>query len=281
MTAAELLDKALTLLGDGQPDAERLRGLAEWFSTGAREVDGIDEAAREARRSPQSVLLAGGAGSPALGLRWFPPGVPTAVHGHGSWGVATVIEGRDRYERWEHHRVAEVTELGRGDAVWWREPPHDVHRQEGLGCGATELVLAGRYTPRGKLTAAERVALLVQSGDVAGLTALYRGDSLLDVNVPTWRYELQGPEAIRRALEEDMPPTRRLTGWRATMTEDGLVAEVEARVTDTASGEEEMSREIHVLHLAGESIAEHTIYCTGVWDRATMARHEAEALIRR
>ena len=78
-----------------------------------------------------------------------------------------------------------------------------------------------------------------------------------------------------------MPPSRRLTGWRATMTEDGLVAEVEARVTDTASGEERMSREVHVLHLAGETIAEHTIYCTGVWDTATMARHAAEAFIRR
>ena len=33
MTAAELLETAVTLLGDGQPDAERLRGPAEWLST--------------------------------------------------------------------------------------------------------------------------------------------------------------------------------------------------------------------------------------------------------
>ena len=278
MTPVELLDTALTLMGDGQPDGERLRGLADWLATG-REVDGIDEAKREARRSPQAVLLAGGPGSPVLALRWFPGGVPTAVHGHGSWGVATVLEGRDRYERWEHHRVAEVTELGPGDAVWWRDPPHDVHRQEGLGRGAFELVVIGCYTPRGQLTAVQRVALLLQSGDVAGLSQLYRDDSLLDVNVPTWRYQLQGPEAIRPALEKDMPSTRRLTGWRATITEDGLVAEVAARITDTASGEERMWREIHLLHLAGETIAEHTVYCTGVWDGATMARHAADALI--
>lgn len=78
-----------------------------------------------------------------------------------------------------------------------------------------------------------------------------------------------------------MPASRQLTGWRATKIEHGLVAEVEARITDTASGEEQESREIHVLHLAGETIAEHRIYCTGVWDRATMARHAAEALILR
>lgn len=205
MTAAELLDTAMTLLGDGQPDAERLRGLAEWLSIGAGEVDGIEEAKRQARRSSQSVLLAGGPGSPALSLRWFPGGVPTAVHGHGSWGMAPVVEGRHRSARWEHHRVAEVTELGPGDAVWWRDPPHDVRRQEGLRRGAVEVVLVGRYTPRGKLSAVQREALLLQSGDVAGLTELYRDDSLLDVNVPTSRCQLQGPEAIRRALEAETP----------------------------------------------------------------------------
>ena len=78
-----------------------------------------------------------------------------------------------------------------------------------------------------------------------------------------------------------MPASRQLAGWRATKIEHGLVAEVEARIIDTVSGDEQKSREIHVLHLAGENIAEHRIYCNGVWDRATMERHAAEALILR
>lgn len=51
----------------------------------------------------------------------------------------------------------------------------------------------------------------------------------------------------------------------------------EVRSTDAPSGEARMWRDIHVFHLDGESIAEHTVYRSGTWDGATITRHAVEA----
>jgi predicted metal-dependent enzyme (double-stranded beta helix superfamily) len=80
---------------------------------------------------------------------------PTSVHDHGSWGVACVVQGRDRYQQWErlddgsdatHAEVRMQTEqdLGPGDVVTWSGPPHDLHAQQGVDGPAWELVLFGR-----------------------------------------------------------------------------------------------------------------------------------------
>lgn len=95
-------------------------------------------------------------GSLALMLAKFPAEEPTRVHNHNSWGVACIYKGVDLYVKWERRddggRVgyAEVVEverktLRRGDAVWWLDPPHDIHSQWGQeGAAAWELVLMGR-----------------------------------------------------------------------------------------------------------------------------------------
>ncbi len=77
----------------------------------------------------------------------------TPVHDHGSWGVACVVRGRDRYR---HYRVDDgggvsllyEKELGPGMFVTWPDPPHDVHSQQGVGDAALELVLFGKDVTR-------------------------------------------------------------------------------------------------------------------------------------
>jgi 3-mercaptopropionate dioxygenase len=76
----------------------------------------------------------------------------TPVHDHGSWGIACVVRGRDRYR---HYRLdgAKVSllyekELRAGSFVTWPDPPHDIHSQQGIGEDALELVLFGKDVTR-------------------------------------------------------------------------------------------------------------------------------------
>jgi predicted metal-dependent enzyme (double-stranded beta helix superfamily) len=72
----------------------------------------------------------------------------TPVHDHGSWGVACVVRGRDRYRHYsiEDGRVSLLREieLPAGSFVTWAEPPHDIHSQRGIDEPAWELVLFGK-----------------------------------------------------------------------------------------------------------------------------------------
>lgn len=76
----------------------------------------------------------------------------TPVHDHGSWGVACVVRGRDRYRhyRTEDGRVTLLyeRELAPGSYVTWPEPPGDIHSQQGIGEPAWELVLFGKDVTR-------------------------------------------------------------------------------------------------------------------------------------
>ena len=73
----------------------------------------------------------------------------TPVHNHHSWGVACVVEGRDRYRHWSLgddgrvHVLYEKT-LGPGEFVTWLDPPQDIHSQQGIDGDALEIVLFGK-----------------------------------------------------------------------------------------------------------------------------------------
>jgi predicted metal-dependent enzyme (double-stranded beta helix superfamily) len=90
-----------------------------------------------------------------LVLARFASDAPTPVHDHGTWGVACVVAGEDRYVHWErldsgqdadHAQVRVHYErlLGPGETVDWQDPPHDIHSQQGSGGDVWELVLFGR-----------------------------------------------------------------------------------------------------------------------------------------
>ncbi|MGH9149829.1 MAG: nuclear transport factor 2 family protein [Acidimicrobiales bacterium] len=112
----------------------------------------------------------------------------------------------------------------------------------------------------------------------AGLAELYRPDALLDANVPEWRYQLQGRGAIRAQFEQEAAEAgtgTRVTWWRAVPTGDGVVVEVEARFDH--DGEERLWRQVNILRTDGEAVTAHILYCTGIWDAATIARQAVEA----
>lgn len=125
---------------------------------------------------------------------------------------------------------------------------------------------------------ADRVVACLRAYDVDGLAALYRADVLFDASVPYWRYQLQGRDAVAEQMREELAAAggaARVTGVRATPTGEGVVVELEARF-DAEDGER-LWREVHVVRTDGEAVVEHAVYCTGVWDAATIARHAVEA----
>ncbi|HSS61782.1 MAG TPA: hypothetical protein VLK30_10045 [Candidatus Limnocylindrales bacterium] len=84
-----------------------------------------------------------------LMLGRFPASEETPVHDHKSWGIACVVQGRDRYRHWELDpaggvRVLYERELDAGSFVAWLDPPRDIHSQQGIGGDALELVLFGK-----------------------------------------------------------------------------------------------------------------------------------------
>ena len=226
----------------------------------------------------------------ALAVRWFAPGVATAVHDHGSWGAAVVVDGRDRYERFtvqDGRAVLDTTFwLEPGDAVWWLDPPGDVHRQEAAEGGATELVLVAapaRDGPRVRRGRRRRTpwptAMLAAYRErrFAPLREHYHDDVLVDVNVPSWRFQVTGRTAVEELFDRDELglPDLRLRSFRAVPMVDGCVVEVEVRARRGA--ETVQWRAVHVLHVRDGKVAEHVTYCSGHWDAAAIAGQDAEA----
>jgi predicted metal-dependent enzyme (double-stranded beta helix superfamily) len=109
-----------------------------------------------------AVLSSDGLDDLTLILARFQPGRSTPIHDHGTWAVAYVVEGKDRYTQWERlddggnseHAKLQVKyerTLGPGDAVYWFDPPHDIHSQEAIQGITWELLLFGRNPLGGTL----------------------------------------------------------------------------------------------------------------------------------
>lgn len=126
-------------------------------------------------------------------------------------------------------------------------------------------------------TPTDRIIKVYVHGDLSALDGLYASDAVADCNVPQWRYKLRGREQIDRVVREDElgVPDRRVTSWRTGTTHDGLYLETEVRF----SGEdgEHMWRSLHLFRLDHGQIAQHTLYCSGIWSPADIARYDEAA----
>jgi hypothetical protein len=123
----------------------------------------------------------------------------------------------------------------------------------------------------------DRVEQAVKNLDFDSVRDLYDADVILDVHVPNWRFQLQGPDALLGWYNDTVAhmPNPKTVWTRATPTEDGAIVEWELRIA--APDGEHLCREIDIFHTDGDRITEHVIWCTGMWDPATIARQKAEA----
>jgi len=114
------------------------------------------------------------------------------------------------------------------------------------------------------------------TGDPDAVIACYAPDVVIDMNVPQWRFQVQGRAAAREVIvQEEFVPGRHATFVAKTLTEDGFLVELECRAE--MHGEEHLWRSIHRLVVEGSFITEHVAYCTGIWDAETIERQQVEA----
>jgi len=266
------------------------RGASRTLRSAASTLDLVDARAK-AIAEERSVLLAVGSGGEALALRWFAPGATTSIHDHGFWGAAVVIDGADRYERFDivddQARLDATLWLEPDDAVWWAGPPADVHRQTGVGAGALELVVVGG-PPTGStyeehdhlgdvrpLADAVRAAYL--ENDAAELAGWYAEDVIADLCVPAWRFQVRGRDPLLELLarEEFGLPDQRLVSLRTLPLRSGVVVETAVRFSH--GNETGAWRDLHVLRTRDGFVVEHLAYCTGRWDATAIAAQETTA----
>jgi hypothetical protein len=108
---------------------------------------------------------------------------------------------------------------------------------------------------------------------------LFHDDVFFDFTSPTWRLQARGVDGIMHIRQEGHPWPGRVPRSRVDRTTTGFVLEVEE--TWEADGDTWYCRELMRADVAGDAIAEISVYCTGDWDSARVAEHAAAvALIR-
>lgn len=147
---AEFMTRAREMLARGEgPDA-----VGRLLAQESRKPGFVPEAEMKSLHGGDSTftVLQSDADGLTLMLGKFSAAAATPVHDHGSWGIACVVRGRDRYR---HYRNVDgkvsllyEKELGPGEFVTWPDPPGDIHSQQGIGEAAWELVLFGKDVSR-------------------------------------------------------------------------------------------------------------------------------------
>jgi hypothetical protein len=108
---------------------------------------------------------------------------------------------------------------------------------------------------------------------------LFTPDAFCDFTMPQWRLQAQGAEDIVRLRKGGHPGPGRVPRSRFDATPTGFVLEVEEEWEQ--DDEQWYCRELFRADVADGAISQISVYCTGDWDRARVARHrETVELIR-
>ena len=100
-------------------------------------------------------------------------------------------------------------------------------------------------------------------------------DAFFDLNMPVWRFQLQGPEAFASQLKQIAEGPTRIDILRTVPTVSGFVTEHEEH--QVAHGQDLTARRLWLCEVREGRITEVVGYCSGEWDEELRARHAAEA----
>jgi hypothetical protein len=104
-------------------------------------------------------------------------------------------------------------------------------------------------------------------------------DVFCDLNMPVWRFQLQGRAAWVRQMRTLARGPLRIDVLRTVVTERGFVAEHEEH--QEVDGEDRTARRLWLCETAEGRIVEAVGFCTGEWDKELRARHAVEAAMLR
>ncbi len=123
----------------------------------------------------------------------------------------------------------------------------------------------------------DRFVAFLETGATEGLFA---PDVFADITLPRWRVQAQGAEQVIAAKVGFHPPAGRTRVEKVSVGAHGYTIKVEERWED--GGTQWYCREVFLCDLDDDGqITELSVYCTGDWDEAAVARHmEAVTLLR-
>jgi hypothetical protein len=123
----------------------------------------------------------------------------------------------------------------------------------------------------------DRLGAFLETGATEGLFA---PDVFADLTLPHWRVQVQGAEELIATKNGFHPPAGRTRVEKVLAARHGYTLKVEERWED--AGGQWYCREAFLCDLDDEGrITELSVYCTGDWDEAAVARHaEAVTLLR-
>ena len=104
---------------------------------------------------------------------------------------------------------------------------------------------------------------------------VFSPDVFFDLNMPVWRFQLQGANAFESQLKSIVEGDVRIDVLRTVPTSSGFVTEHEEH--QDARGQELTARRLWLCEVRDGRITEAVGYCSGEWDEELRARHAVEA----
>ena len=104
---------------------------------------------------------------------------------------------------------------------------------------------------------------------------VFAPDVFCDLNMPVWRFQLQGRKAWRAQMRTLAQGPVRIDVLRTVPTASGFVTEHEEH--QLVDGEEMTARRLWLCETRDGFIVEAVGFCTGEWDEALRTRHAIEA----
>jgi hypothetical protein len=102
---------------------------------------------------------------------------------------------------------------------------------------------------------------------------LFTPDVFCDFTMPTWRLQAQGIEDVVSLRKGGHPAPGRVPRSRLDVTATGFVLEVEEQ---WEQGDDKWyCRELFRADVSDGAVSQISVYCTGDWDGAQVARHAA------
>jgi hypothetical protein len=138
----------------------------------------------------------------------------------------------------------------------------------GPGRADTGAAGTGRADPS---TAVAKLIQFLETGSAPG--GLFAPGVFCDLSLPQWRVQAATAEDILAIRAEDHPFPGQVRVERVEQTGHGFTIEFEERWD--SGGQRWYSREMIRADVAGGSIVELSVYCTGDWDAARQKEHAA------